>query len=437
AGLHFEKNLNDTLGRAMLDNAFKSGQVYADSTKPPAGSPSVKQSNATSFTKLVGLSLGENQSHQEVKVKREIGSSEGYDDKLQAIAVARMAHTDPAAVVRVNGKWHAVETSAQMEPTYYDGEDMTRIRNKGDITFEAMPSYADVKSARDQVASLHQQLDKLEQRIKEKDGNPDDLKQQRDEVFGKLQQARHQLAGLLFAADDTDVQFNTRPFNDTPGKINIDPYGKPDDPLGDTHYEGGKSFDSGARPTFGIKLDELENPDEAAGVLFHEVGHVHDMEMARKWVDTYTKETGKLFVPGGEGRKPFETWIKEQAAKHPPRLSKTEAEMVVDRASESDGRTSEARSFVETALTAIQVGAPQVAIQQFETYAKNTKTEHHRSGNYQNPQDRSIVPDALTQEVLEAYKHMSKDQQKQLQDAIAAAKAANPESWVAKIKLPK
>jgi hypothetical protein len=162
------------------------------------------------------------------------------------------------------------------------------------------------------------------------------------------------------------------------------------------------------------------------------------METARKWVDTYTKETGRIFVSGTPGRKPFEDWMNAQAAKHPPRLTKLEAEMVVDRVSGQDGRTSEARAFVESAIAAIQAGAPKVAVQQLKGYASNTLTLHHPSaGGYQNPDERSKVPEQLTQEIQDAYKHMSKDQQQQLRDAIAAAKAENPELWVSKINLPK
>jgi hypothetical protein len=39
--------------------------------------------------KFVGMRLGLNDDMQEVKVKREVGSTQGYDDRLQAIAVAR------------------------------------------------------------------------------------------------------------------------------------------------------------------------------------------------------------------------------------------------------------------------------------------------------------------------------------------------------------
>ena len=46
-----------------------------------------------------------------VIVKREVGSTQGYD--LQAIAVARMFKTEPAVVVQDgNGKWHALDHCA-------------------------------------------------------------------------------------------------------------------------------------------------------------------------------------------------------------------------------------------------------------------------------------------------------------------------------------
>jgi hypothetical protein len=50
---------------------------------------------------------------QAVVVKREVGSTQGYDDRLQATAVARMFRAEPAVVVQSrDGKWHALETTA-------------------------------------------------------------------------------------------------------------------------------------------------------------------------------------------------------------------------------------------------------------------------------------------------------------------------------------
>ena len=55
---------------------------------------------------------------------------------------------------------------------------------------------------------------------------------------------------------------------------------------------------------------------------------------------------------------------------------------------------------------------------------------------YENPGARE-VQDALTRELQDAYRHMPKDMQRQLETAIAEAKKANPEAWISKVKLSK
>ena len=59
------------------------------------------------------MRLGTNGDGEDVVVKREVGSTQGYGDRLQAIAVARLSGAEPAAVVQgYDGKWHALETTA-------------------------------------------------------------------------------------------------------------------------------------------------------------------------------------------------------------------------------------------------------------------------------------------------------------------------------------
>jgi len=61
-------------------------------------------------TDYAGLKLGRNRAGREVEIKRELGTLGGYDDRLQAIAVARLAGIDPTAVGRdATGRWHALE----------------------------------------------------------------------------------------------------------------------------------------------------------------------------------------------------------------------------------------------------------------------------------------------------------------------------------------
>src|SRR3954463_12159245 len=67
----------------------------------------------TATDKLPGADLGVNKSHDKVRVKRQVGSTHGYEDRWQASAVARIAKADPAAmVVGTEGRFYPVETSA-------------------------------------------------------------------------------------------------------------------------------------------------------------------------------------------------------------------------------------------------------------------------------------------------------------------------------------
>ena len=121
--------------------------------------------------------------------------------------------------------------------------------------------------------------------------------------------------------------------------INIEPMNpsKTGDILGREHYPDDQPFQPGLKPTFGIKLEELDDPKGAAGVLFHEVSHLKDDELAQKWVEQYQK-TGHIFVSTPEGLPAFQKWMNEQVGKRlptqtsTPPLAKADAEIVLDKA---------------------------------------------------------------------------------------------------------
>ncbi len=409
--------------------------VEGVSEPPPAPSaPSARLSDdpiAKSIAQLrlrglANLRLGVNSSGAEVRVKREVGSPQGYDDKLQAIAVARLGGAEPAAVVQdAGGKWHAFETTAP-------------ANGIGGAVY-ALPSSSLIEDLRKQVIELKTRLKEFDKLMTSNGGRlPKALVPERDEAIAKITSARKQLAALLFGVPESEIQFNYSSRNKTPGKINLTaklPSAGMEGPV----FGQGKDFEDEST-AFEIGLDQLENPAIASGVLFHEVTHSKDGELARKWVKQYEQETKRMFVerpPDAQNWKdPFEDWINAQAAKQPPRLSRADAELVVDMA-HRDGRTTEARAFVHAALAALQAGAPEVAKHELVTYAGNTRTENHKSGVYANPKDNSLVKDALKAELQQAYRKMPKPMQQQLVAAIEAAKKANPEAWISQVKFSK
>ena len=189
----------------------------------------------------------------------------------------------------------------------------------------------------------------------------DDEKKQ---LTDKLAADRQKMAPLLFGLPASQIQFNTSPSNDDPGKmINIDPMNPKTtgDILGREHYPRDQEFQPGLKPTFGIKLEELDDPKGAAGVLFHEVSDLKDDELAQKWVEQYQK-TGHTFVGTRDaGLPPFQKWMNEQVGKQLPTqppgppLTKADAEIVVDKAYNA-GATSEARAYVHAAIAGVQAG---------------------------------------------------------------------------------
>ncbi len=89
--------------------------------------------------------------------------------------------------------------------------------------------------------------------------------------------------------------------------------------------------------------------------------------------------------------------------------------------------TSEARAYVHAAIAALQAGNGDEAIAQLKTYASALK-----DGRAASPGTGSKVEPALTKELQNLYRTHPELRGK-IQDAINAAKAANPAAWISKI----
>jgi hypothetical protein len=477
--------VRDQLNRAQYHPGV--GVLYDKSSHDPAAHAS--ETKATVPVSLVGLKLGTSKDSKDVVVKKEIGSPQGYDDEREAIAVARMAGTEPAAVVKVNDKWHAVETSA--DPSYADGKGSTRQHSEANVVIQGLPPYSEVKKLEGEIGDKRKRLqaesditrytdilakpsDEAEiQRNRgylknsnlgeaDKAKLRDTLPENRSQIEQKLKDLQRQyprrlseddkkqmkadidldrrsMAPLLFGLPSSQIQFNASSSSDDPDKmINIDPMTPrtTGDVLGREHYPRDQDFQPGLKPTFGIKLEELDDPKGAAGVLFHEVSHLKDDQLAQKWVEQYQKE-GHTFVSVAKAGLPeFQKWMNAQVGKSlatqppTPPLTTADAEIVVDKAYNLSA-TSEARAYVHSAIAALEAGNGGEAISQLKTYAGALK-----DGRAAAPAQSSNVQSALTQELQNLYRRHP-ELRGQIQDAVNAAKTANKDAWISKIAFSK
>jgi len=383
-----------------------------------------------------------------------------------------------------------VETSA--DPSYADGAGATRQHNEGGVEVQGLPPYSDVQNQATKIAASRDRLqaeadigrykdilnkppmsdaeaeknrkilksgvlgasesakledalpenrNKIEQKLKELEKKyPTRLSDaEKSKLTDQLAADRQAMAPLLFGLPKSQIQFNSSTDRDDPDKmINIDPMppSKTGDILGREHYPQNKQFEPGLKPTFGIKLEEMDDPKGAAGVLFHETSHLKDDELAQQWVKQY-QDTGHTFVGTREaGMQKFQDWMKEQVGKQlptqppSPPLSKADAEAVVDKAYGFTA-TSEARAYVHAAIAGAQSGDKAEAISQLKTYAQALK-----DGRASSPAPKSEVQAALTKELQDLYRKHP-ELRDSLQAAVDAAKAANPGAWISQVKFSK
>lgn len=305
------------------------------SPKKAAGGP------APAASMFVGMRLGTNVDSEDVIVTREVGSTQGYDDRLQAIAVARLGGAEPAAVVQgYDGKWHALETTASFHRGSFKAADTPTRATYG------LPSSKGIADYRQKVNSLKARLDELNT-MKGSGGARKAIEREKDRLREDLSHANQELASFILGVPGSELQFNVYSSDQEPGKINITGQpgtGSPGGSHGPVAGQGGVDFKPGMKSAFHIDLPELEDPARAQSVLFHEVAHLKDYELAQEWIQRYEQETQRPFVSGPPGQKAFEDWMKAQA---PARISRGDAELVVDETADRTA-TAEARANVHT-----------------------------------------------------------------------------------------
>jgi hypothetical protein len=345
---------------------------------------------------FVGTRVGKSSHGEDVRVKREIGSASGYDDRLQAIAVARMSGADPTVVVKGNdGKWHALETTAN----FYGGgssADNTYVRE-----IFGLPSNRSIAEVQRKVEAAKSKGD-----------------------VDALSRERRFLASLVFGVDEKEILQIASSSSREAGRINVTA-NLGADVAGQHGAEKAPSeeFKKGTRTAIEVSLALLDAPAEAAAVLFHETSHRLDYELAQAWASRYEGDTRRTFSSG----RVFTEWLMKRDAKV---LSRADAELCSDVADGANGAT-EARAYVRTFLAALQAGAPDVAAKQLRLYAGGLTGDAQRRQRI-NPPTGAYVATALEAELETAYRGMSKQEKASFDSAFAAIKQKYPGAWISK-----
>jgi hypothetical protein len=389
--------------------------------------PKKKQgSSASKASVFLGMRLGTNSSGEAVVVKREVGSSKGYDDRLQAIAVARMGGADPSAIAQsYSGKWHALETTANFD-SLLPSDTPTRAIE----CLPPLPSSTDIADLLKKIDSINEKINSIDVPKVSENSEKTTEQETYEHLAEDRRQAKQLLASLIFGVPESEIQFNLNSIGRKSGKININPVLNKDSrrkAAGKAGPENGQEDIFNPATIWAWEIDEskLDNPAEAQAVMFHEVSHLNDLELTKKWAKKYEEETHHLFVSSQQ--KLFHQWIDTLV---PKRLSAADAELIRDQAVNANN-TTEARAPIYTFLAALQAGSPDLATKQLVNYARELKPGR----TYGNPAYQSKVKAALIKELQTAYKQMPKMMQLQFDDALMAAKAENPDAWISDLKV--
>jgi hypothetical protein len=345
-----------------------------------------------------GLKLGRNRAGSDVEIKRELGTLGGYEDRLQAVAAARLAGVDPAAVGRDSaGRWHAFELTGDFHgATYVPGAGAALTEVYG------LPSASGIAAQQITVEKL---------------------KAHSGDVAAQLNAARRDLYALILGVDGGEVLLNKSSFDRKGGKINVTTALEKDTGRLGAHGRESRQdqgFEPGVKSAFELNPTVFSSAARAQAVMFHEVSHLKDYELTQRWVTAYENK-GKSFVGGGVQR--FQEWLRGNAGP-------AEAQLASDIASGAQA-TTEARAYVRTFIAAFDLGAGVEAATQLVSYAKGMA-----SGKIAIPAqgEKNPVVEQLMKELAAYRRRLGRAEQKGFDAAVAAAVKENPKSWLAAVK---
>ena len=299
-------------GKRLLAHELTHAIQQAATSPHIALSPDKKRAApAPGRSVVAGEPLGWNQNNDQVQVKREVGGTEGYDGRLQAIAVARLAKAEPAAVVQDanNKKWHAVETTADFESgpsrTARSAMEASAGEDTRFLAVYGLPSLSRIAQSRQKVDELKAQVARLD--ALEADWSDPEFRKavrgaseatlpaiqaERKKTIQNLNQATQTHAALILGVPESEILLSRSLTGREAGKVNI---------IGTTrigtHLVGGKARwrGTGIRGGTGvglrsIDLSELDKARAARGAVSRG-SHQIDWDLPRSGSRKYTTET--------------------------------------------------------------------------------------------------------------------------------------------------
>lgn len=399
--------------------SMPASQIALTPNKPPGGT-------APKTSIFSGLRLGRNSYGEDVVVKRELGSTKGYDERLQAIAVARLSNATLTAVFQDdNGKWHSVENTAFItENRFYAYEGSP-------LHLEGLPAVGAIRYWNERVVSLREELAILDA----KKALSAIEQEKKADVSRELAQATRTRASVILGVPESEIELNVYSSGRVPGKVNFT--GQPGAGSTTSGRHGpvsGQDFTPTMLTAFDINYSLLDDPAKAQKTMFHEAQHLHDYQFAQQWVKNYEMETGRSFISPKSGpkvaalwQKVFGDWLKIQVSKK--RLSRGDAELVVDETFDFTA-TTEARANVRTFLAILQAGNSDLATKTLVNYVRELKP----GGAYATPANGSHVLAELITELKAAYRQMPKDMKKQFNAAVDTAMKEYPSAWISALR---
>ncbi len=412
------------------DTPFETGRMPSSQV---ALTPNKRPGGAAPKASIVrGLRLGTNSYGEDVVVKRELGSTKGYDERLQAIAVARLSNAALAAVFRDdNENWHAVEITAFItENRFYAAEGSP-------LHLEGLPAVGAIRYWNGRVDSLREELALLDAK---KTLSAIEQEKKAD-VSRELAQSTRTRASIILGVPESEIELNVHSSGRVAGKVNFT--GQPGTGStstgrhGPVGGQGGIDFTPTMLTAFDINYSLLDDPAKAQKTMFHEAQHLHDYQLAQQWVKNYEMETRRSFISPKSGtrsaeywQKVFGDWLKIQVSKK--RLSRGDAELVLDETFDVTA-TTEARANVRTFLAILQTGNSELATKTLVNYARELKP----GGAYATPANGSQVLAELIRELKTAYQQMPKDMRKQFNTAVDTAMKKYASAWISALRFSK
>lgn len=346
---------------------------------------------------FAGQRIGWTGSGKEVRITREVGTVAGYDDRLQATAVARMAKAEPAGVVKGrDGKWHAVETTE----SFFGGvapADNAMLRE-----VVALPSMR-------AIASTKQKIDALRDRVARGDRTATEDLSREKAVY----------ASLVLGLDEREIKAIRTSADKDARYVNLNATLSTRGLHGSMPSKGAAlGVDLDGRSAIELRADLVDRPALAVGTLFHEATHRADYELTRTWTRRYTEATKKKVAPGPNRDRALLAWL---LARSEASLSRADAQLVVDLAA-GLSLSIENRAHLRGFIAALQAGAFDTACAQLEGMFDRQYSGH----------PGAFVAPAMLAELETAYRALPHEAKQQFDAGLAELSRRNPTSWLAK-----